>query len=206
VKTIRPETEMPCRISEQFDFAPSKLPENHKFRNLELEKKTAELQAEFQALLNSTGPATRKIVDGESDNFYEIMEQVVSKPSKHESPTRRLRDMKDSAVEKKQHLQGTLRRTQDYQLTYCPSPDRAYVIEPKGGEIDYDMAYKNPLKFIDQVLAQDIQKHTVRQNKEQVASKDAKGRSSVKVPLETYHKEQHRKVGKVISAEIRILE
>ena len=43
VKTIRPETALPVRISEQFDFAPSTLPENHKFRNLELEAKTAEL-------------------------------------------------------------------------------------------------------------------------------------------------------------------
>jgi hypothetical protein len=133
------------------------------------------------------------------------MEQVVSKPDKHDSPTRRLRDMKDSTVEKKQHLQGTLRRTQDYQLTYCPSPDRAYVIEPAGGELDYDLAYKNPLKFIDSVLAQDIRKHTVRQNKEQMAKKQEKGRATVKVPLETYNKEMTRKVGAEIVAEIREL-
>lgn len=156
---------MPQRISENFDFAPSKLPENHKFRNVDLERKTEELQAEFQRILASK-VERKTIVDGLNDNFYEVMEQVVSKPDKHDSPTRRLRDMKDSTVEKKQHLQGTLRRTQDYQLTYCPSPDRAYVIEPAGGELDYDLAYKNPLKFIDSVLAQDIRKHTVRQNKE----------------------------------------
>ena len=142
------------------------MPSNHKFRNVELEEKSAALQAEFERLLASRGPATKKVVDSVSDNFYEVMEEVVSKPGKHESPTRRLMNMKDSTVQHKTHLQATLRRTGDYSLTYCPSPDRAYVIEPHAGEIDYDMAYKNPLKFIDQVLAQDVRKHTVKQDKE----------------------------------------
>jgi hypothetical protein len=79
------------------------------------------------------------------------------------------------------------------------------VIEPAGGELDYDLAYKNPLKFIDSVLAQDIRKHTVRQNKEQMAKKQEKGRATVKVPLETYNKEMTRKVGAEIVAEIREL-
>ena len=31
-----------------------------------------------------------------------------------------------------------------YKIHYTASPDKSYVIEPKGGELDYDLAYKNP--------------------------------------------------------------
>ena len=70
-------------------------------------------------------------------------------PKKHESPTRRLMQMKESTWKHKSHFQGTLRRTQDYSLTYCTSPDKAYIIEPHEGELNYDLAYKNPAKFLD---------------------------------------------------------
>jgi hypothetical protein len=49
-------------------------------------------------------------------------------------------------------------------MHYTTSPDKSYVIEPKGGELDYNMAYKNPLKFYDQVMSQDIIQHKVRRN------------------------------------------
>ena len=42
-----------------------------------------------------------------------------------------------------------MQRTQDYNQTYTIDPKRSYVIEPKGGELNYEMAYKNPLKFYD---------------------------------------------------------
>lgn len=51
-------------------------------------------------------------------------------------------------------------KTQAYTLTYVASPDKTYVIEPKGGEIDYELAHKNPLKFYDNVMNQDIQEHS----------------------------------------------
>lgn len=37
----------------------------------------------------------------------------------------------------------------DYSLTYCTSPGKSYVIEPQGGELNYNLAQKNPLKFYD---------------------------------------------------------
>ena len=43
------------------------------------------------------------------------------------------------------------------------SPDKTYVIEPKGGEINYALAYKNPLKFYDNVMNQDIREHSCAQ-------------------------------------------
>jgi hypothetical protein len=52
--------------------------------------------------------------------------------------------MKDATWKHKGHFEKKLRRTQDYSLTYCTSPDKAYVIEPHGGELNYDEAYKKP--------------------------------------------------------------
>ena len=71
---------------------------------------------------------------------------------KHDSPTRRLMDMKEATWKHKSHFQNTLRRTQDYSLTYCTSPDKAYVIEPHGGELNYDEAYKKPNAFYKKVM------------------------------------------------------
>lgn len=48
-------------------------------------------------------------------------------------------------------------------MTYCSSPGKSYVIEPHGGELNYKIAEKNPLKFYDQVFNQDITQHKVRE-------------------------------------------
>ena len=71
---------------------------------------------------------------------------------RHESPTRRLKQMKDSSWKHKGHMKNNLEKTQNYSLTYCISPDKAYVVEPHGGEINYSLAQKNPLKFYDKVM------------------------------------------------------
>lgn len=47
-------------------------------------------------------------------------------------------------------------------------------MEPKGGEINYKNAMKNPDKFYDRVLSQDIQQTKVRKNKEQVKAHEEK--------------------------------
>jgi len=49
-------------------------------------------------------------------------------------------------------MKNNLEKTQNYSLTYCISPDKAYVVEPHGGEINYSLAQKNPLKFYDKVM------------------------------------------------------
>ena len=36
-----------------------------------------------------------------------------------------------------------MKSKKDYQLVYCTSPDKAYVIEPHGGEINYELAKQN---------------------------------------------------------------
>jgi len=40
----------------------------------------------------------------------------------------------------------------DYSLVYTPGVQKSYVIQPHGGELDYKLAEKNPLKFYDQVF------------------------------------------------------
>ena len=50
---------------------------------------------------------------------------------------------------------------QDYQLTYTVDPKRTFVIQPKEGEINYDLAKKNPLKFYDKVMNADVVEHKV---------------------------------------------
>ncbi len=39
-----------------------------------------------------------------------------------------------------------------YNIKYCSQPGKTYIIEPHGGELNYEIAEKNPLKFYDQVF------------------------------------------------------
>lgn len=94
------------------------------------------------------------------DQFYEIMGDFYGGYIKrHVSPTRRLIQQKDAAFAHKEFLSKNIVRTQTYGLTYVADPTSTYVIEPAGGEIDYDLARKNPLKFYDNVMKQDITEH-----------------------------------------------
>lgn len=52
-----------------------------------------------------------------------------------------------------------------YSLTYVASPKKTYVIQPQGGEINYDMAFKNPIKFYNNVMNQDIREHSAAEGK-----------------------------------------
>lgn len=56
-----------------------------------------------------------------------------------------------------------MRPTQEYNQTYIVDPKRTFVIEPKGGEINYSVAYKDPLKFYDNVMKQEIVEHKISQ-------------------------------------------
>jgi hypothetical protein len=40
----------------------------------------------------------------------------------------------------------------DYAFVYTTGPEKSYVIEPHGGEINYKLAQKDPNKFYDQVF------------------------------------------------------
>lgn len=141
------------------------------YANPDLDAKVDALQAEFQRLLNDgSAPTTIGTDVLGMDEFYKVMGDFYgSGMKKHESPTRRLRQQKDSAVVHKTYLKEKLRRGEidqsQYSLTYVHSPQKTFVIQPKEGEIDYSIAQKNPLKFFDKVLSQDLVEHKVHKAK-----------------------------------------
>jgi len=53
----------------------------------------------------------------------------------------------------------------DYSLVYTTA-DKSYVVEPHGGQLNYNLAQKNPLKFYDQVFNQEVTKHTIGKDKD----------------------------------------
>lgn len=62
---------------------------------------------------------------------------------KHASPTKRLIKHKNSTFEHKQVMKDNIQR-QDYSMTYCPQPGKSYVVEPHGGELNYENVEKSP--------------------------------------------------------------
>jgi hypothetical protein len=97
----------------------------------------------------------------DTGEFYKIMDEFYGKgpdDEKHASPTKRLINLKNSTTDHKKVMANNIQRG-DYSQTYCVSPGKSYIIEPHGGELNYNLAHKNPLKFYDQVLNQDITKH-----------------------------------------------
>lgn len=58
----------------------------------------------------------------------------------------------DTACTNKNVINSQLNTGNGYKLTYCPSPDKSYVVEPHQGELDYDKARKNLDKFYKKVM------------------------------------------------------
>ena len=102
----------------------------------------------------------------EMDEFYKVMGEFYgNNQKKHESPTRRLMDQQKACWAHKDLLYKKMKRGEinmrDYSLTYTVDPKRTYVIQPREGEINYDIAEKNPLKFYDKVMNQDVLEHKI---------------------------------------------
>jgi len=60
-----------------------------------------------------------------------------------------------------------------YQLEYVTDPDRADVMEPVK-PINYNLAYKDPLKFMDNILETSNKQTTLTNRKSNFVSKDEK--------------------------------
>lgn len=85
---------------------------------------------------------------------------------KHASPTKRLISMKNSAFNHKKVMYDHQIRSSDiYQLTYCSSPGKSFVVEPHGGELNYALVDRNPEKFYKQVFNQDITQTKVKEDR-----------------------------------------
>eukprot|EP00347_Sterkiella_histriomuscorum_P023625 403333949 len=136
-----------------------------KFLNKDLERRTNDIQSEFDNLLQDL---MNNRNNRDSDGFYTVMSEFYGKgpnDEKHDSPTKRLIQLKNSTSDHKKVMAGNIQRG-EYSLTYCSSPGKSYIIEPHGGELNYKIAEKNPLKFYEQVLNQDITKHKFKQDEQ----------------------------------------
>ena len=60
-----------------------------------------------------------------------------------------------------------LKHSNSYKIHYTSGPGKSYVIEPKGGELNYDLAHKNPQKFYESVIRQDVIEHKVSRQKDE---------------------------------------
>ena len=56
----------------------------------------------------------------------------------------------------------------DYSLQYFTGPEKSYVVQPKEGEINYDKAWKDPLKFIEEISNHHLVKHTFKEEDDRV--------------------------------------
>jgi|LauGreDrversion4_2_1035121.scaffolds.fasta_scaffold99377_3 hypothetical protein len=80
-------------------------------------------------------------------------------PRKHASPTKRLISHKNTVVAHKKVMNDNLQQVRNrssYQLTYSTSPGKSYVVEPHGGELNYNLVDRNPERFYQQVFNQPI--------------------------------------------------
>lgn len=99
----------------------------------------------------------------DTEGFYKVMDDYYHNnlEEKHSSPTKRLISHKNSTADHKKAMHGNINRG-EYSLTYCTAPGKSYVIEPQGGQIDYDLHKKNPDQFYNQVFSQQITQHKVK--------------------------------------------
>ena len=50
-------------------------------------------------------------------------------------------------------------RRSGYALHYTTQPGKSSLVEPQGGSLPYDLAYRNPRKFYDVVMSQSVKTH-----------------------------------------------
>ena len=97
----------------------------------------------------------------ESKDLNEILEELYgSSPKRHLAPTLRLIAQKNSASDHKGSVSD--RRTQNYGIHYTSCPGLSYCVEPLHGEINYKTARKNPLKFYESIIKQEVLLHKVK--------------------------------------------
>jgi hypothetical protein len=62
-------------------------------------------------------------------------------------------------------LSKNLHKGDKYSLTYVCDPKKTFVIQPREGEIDYDMAEAQPVEFYKKVMKQKVTEHKVARAK-----------------------------------------
>ena len=121
-------------------------------KNKDLHHKTQQMQDEFDQMMIELH---NKRQDRNGDAFYEAHNEFYyNDPDQktHDSPTMRLVQHKNTAVDHKKVMKASNVQKGDYSLVYTTSPKKSYIIEPHGGELNYKLAQKNPEKFYEQVF------------------------------------------------------
>lgn len=110
---------------------------------------------------------------------------------RHQSPTKRLIAHKNSTVKHKKMLNDKSSRQffsssmpRPKQQHYTTAPGQSYTVEARGGELNYDLATKNPTKFYKHVMQQDLVKRG--------AKDDSNGKTKLSTTL------VKRKVGRIL--------
>lgn len=107
------------------------------------------MQDEFVKLMDEL---TNNRKDKDGGAFYRAINDYYYGPvdglEKHESPTKRLVEHKNTTFEHKKTMNTNIDKA-DYSLVYVTGPNKSYVIEPHQGELNYKLAEKNPEKFYD---------------------------------------------------------
>ena len=145
------------------------------------------------------------------DEFYKVMGEFYgNNQKKHESPTRRLMDQQKASWAHKDLLYKKMKQGEinmrDYSLTYTVDPKRTFVVQPKEGEINYDIAEKNPLKFYDKVMNQDVLEHKIsKKTRTEVIESPGRHGEMAQVRRKTKGLEMHtrltkRAVGRILTA------
>jgi len=133
------------------------------------------MQEEYEKLLAEMENFKNQREHGE--DFYQTYQEMYGKGAgdeKHESPTKRLVNLKDTTVEHKAVMDKKgARYGESYKLTYCANPTKSYVVEP-GKEINYKLAETNPEKFYQKVFDQEITKHKVAEDKKKKEKNEQK--------------------------------
>lgn len=138
--------------------------------------------------------AFQKGEESYAQEFSEFLKEQREHPIKrHASPTKRLIAQKNSTWEHKTVFARnriSSPRKDAYQLQYTTQPGKSYVIAPEGGELNYDLARKNPEHFYDVVVSQNITEHKARDS----SPRRADGSHKVEVTTRL----THRRIGKIL--------
>ena len=73
-------------------------------------------------------------------------------PAKHKSPTKRLVQHKHAAFNHKKALRRKA-TPNSYSLTYVCNPHQTVMVQPRQGEIDYEMAEQQPAELYNKVMS-----------------------------------------------------
>ena len=142
------------------------------------------------------------------DAFYQEMGKFYSKPAKHESPTRRLRQQIETAFTQKEFLS----KQPDYQanksqygITYVVGVSDTYVVQPQKGELPYELAEKKPLAFYREVMEGNVKEHHVNKSPKRRPSSSGYGalpsrKTKKKRPLQYNQAIKKRSVAYILGA------